>query len=139
MNINALEQIIELRRTTQKEISENIGITQAAFSHALKRQDFKVSTLELIAKFLQVPVSIFFDDFSQDSNFEASVNQLNLTFEKLKTYCLLTKEEETEIPKAINDLRSSYIKKIIGNGNFVNVGTQNNINNAGAELEAMKL
>ena len=62
MNINKLRKIIELKKITQKEIAEKIGLSSNAFSAALKKGDFKVSMLEKIAEVLDVPVSYFFDE-----------------------------------------------------------------------------
>lgn len=62
MNINKLKHIMSVRNVTQKEIADKINMSQTAFSAAMIRGDFKVATLEKIAKVLRVNPGIFFID-----------------------------------------------------------------------------
>lgn len=66
MDINKLKHIMSVRNVTQKEIADKINMSQTAFSAAMIRGDFKVATLEKIAKVLRVNAGIFFGDDSSD-------------------------------------------------------------------------
>ncbi len=69
MNISKLNNLLKTRNITQKDISSKIGISQNAFSQALKRGDFRISMIEKIAAALNVPVSYFFEESEGQSNF----------------------------------------------------------------------
>jgi len=62
MNIKKLRDLMKIKKISQREISSKIGMTQSGFSSAVISGDFKVSTLERIAKVLEVPVGYFFDE-----------------------------------------------------------------------------
>ena len=53
---------MSLRKVTQRELADKINISSTAMSQAIKREDFKISMLEDIAKALRVTVSYFFED-----------------------------------------------------------------------------
>jgi len=44
MNINKLKNILKIRKVTQKELAEGIGLTQAGVSYIFNETDMKVST-----------------------------------------------------------------------------------------------
>ncbi len=67
MNISRLKKLIEKKRITQKEIAKYIGLSENAFSTALKKGDFKISMLEKICEYINVPVSYFFEEESGTS------------------------------------------------------------------------
>ena len=60
MYINRLRKLFVFRRTNQKEVSEKVGLSEPAFSAAMKKGDFKVSKLEKISEVLNVNPSYFF-------------------------------------------------------------------------------
>ncbi len=62
MKTNKLIDLLKLRKITQQELGDKIGMSKTALNQALQRQDFKTSTLEKIASVLGVPVSYFFDE-----------------------------------------------------------------------------
>jgi transcriptional regulator with XRE-family HTH domain len=62
MNINKLKALLHQRDISQKEMAEKIGMSEPAMSNAMRRGDFKVATLEKIAKVLNVNMSVFFND-----------------------------------------------------------------------------
>jgi len=78
MNINKLKEIQKVRKITQKEISDYVGMSQTAFSQALIRGDFKISLLEKIAEFLKVPVSYFFEEGTDAKKITGDKNNVNI-------------------------------------------------------------
>ena len=58
-------KITELRKKlkiTEKELAEKVGMSLTGFRQAMAKDDFKVSTLTILAKILKAPVSYFFDE-----------------------------------------------------------------------------
>ena len=66
MNINKLQDLMALRKINQRDLADMIEMSQTAISQAMNRGDFKASTLEKIAKALNVPVSYFFDESADE-------------------------------------------------------------------------
>lgn len=99
MNINKLINLMQIKKINQRELSKLIDFSQTALSQAINRGDFKTSVIEKIAATLDVPVSYFFDELTENES-----------------------------------------KKIIGNGNNVNIVGQGNTgnNNAGNCSEYIK-
>ena len=62
MYINKLRNLLKKKDISQKKLSEGIDFSRTALSQALIRGDMKVSLLVKIAKFLNVPISYFFED-----------------------------------------------------------------------------
>lgn len=61
MNIKVLDDLLERKKMTQRELADAINVAPNTIT-ALKKGDFKISTLEKIAKVLDVPIIFFFDD-----------------------------------------------------------------------------
>ncbi len=97
MNISTLRNLLKKKKVSQREISKNIGMTQAGFSKAILSGDFKVSVLEKIASFLEVPVGYFFDETTETTEIGKKMegSQTNKV-EKKTGNC---KEEQNEIEK----------------------------------------
>ena len=110
MNIKALRNLLKEKKISQNEISRKIGMTQAGFSNALLKEDFKISTLEKIAKTLHVPVGYFFDE---ESNLTTHVNngvqangtnnKINIQTEKKNEEIKHLKEKLTDAQKLIEE------------------------------------
>lgn len=74
MNINILEQILESKNISQRELADMINVTPNTITN-LKKGDFKISTLEKIAKALNVNISIFFDETQNNDMIKLKVKQ----------------------------------------------------------------
>lgn len=59
MNIKFLAEILEQKKITQKELSELIGVRPNTITN-LKKGVFKITTLEKVAKALNVPKKVIF-------------------------------------------------------------------------------
>lgn len=56
------------RQITRQEIAYRLGITPYGLDKMLQNQTMKVSHLEKLCKFFQVPVSYWFDEYSEDKH-----------------------------------------------------------------------
>jgi len=79
----------KLKKITEKEISENIGMSMTGFRQAMANDDFKVSTLQKIADYLKVDIIWF---FTKDSDQDSSDYVLNDPKESYKTEVLIQKD-----------------------------------------------
>jgi len=64
-NLNIIRKIAEEKKISLKEIAESAGVTQNGLQRILNENSTKIETLEKIAKHLEVPVSIFFEEYGQ--------------------------------------------------------------------------
>jgi len=112
MNIKALRDLLKQKKISQIEISSKIGMTQAGFSNALLKEDFKISTLEKIASALQVPIGYFFDENSNgvngnsivgNNNKQGIIISQNNEIEKLQSELDSCKELNEELRQRIID------------------------------------
>ena len=79
MNIDKLKDLFE-KSTDKYGDAKKMGTTYQTMSNIIyKRADIKVSTLEKIASFYNVPIGYFFDEAEADGK---TVNQLEI--ERLK-------------------------------------------------------
>lgn len=62
MDYNKIHNILDDSKLTLGEICEKIGLSRAGLYRALKNKTLKISTLELLAQTLDVPVFYFFTD-----------------------------------------------------------------------------
>ncbi len=62
MNYNKIENIRKQKKVSQRDLCKIIGITTVGYSKMIREESIKVSTLEKIAKVLEVPVIYFFTD-----------------------------------------------------------------------------
>ncbi len=60
--LHKIRDLCDSRKLSLKELAEKIGLTQSGIQYIFKENNTKVDTLEKIAKALEVPASIFFDD-----------------------------------------------------------------------------
>ena len=94
------------RRLTQKDLADKTGVSQAAISKVLSgKHKTKISTLEKIAKALNVPPSYFIDDgqknFIENSGTIGAIgnnNSVNME-EKIKDHEIRILQLENEILK----------------------------------------
>ncbi len=67
MNISKLKKLATVKKLSIKELSEKVGISETGMYKALKKGDFKISTLEKISAILDVPVGYFFEESSKNT------------------------------------------------------------------------
>lgn len=61
-NLQKIRDIAKARRISLRDLASQIGVTEAGVYRIIKENSTRVDTLEAIAKILQVPISVFFDD-----------------------------------------------------------------------------
>lgn len=74
MNISKLQQLIDGQSVTKAKILKTTGLTRPTLDGILSGKDFRVSTLEKIAKAVGVNVGVFFDEE------EVKINQAGRDF-----------------------------------------------------------
>lgn len=62
MNTSKIAQLIECKNLSKVKLSSMTGISDVTISNILKGADAKVSSIEVIARALGVPVGYFFDE-----------------------------------------------------------------------------
>jgi len=60
--INRIKKLIDGRKLTIRDFAGKIGVSEPGIHNMFRSQDMKVSTLQKIADFFEVPVTYFFDD-----------------------------------------------------------------------------
>lgn len=65
-NLQKIRDIAKERRISLRDLASQIGVTEAGVYRIIKENSTRVDTLEAIAKSLQVPVAVFFDDTSSE-------------------------------------------------------------------------
>jgi transcriptional regulator with XRE-family HTH domain len=59
---NRIKEFIKQRNYTLKDAAEAVGLSETGFWKALKKNDFKLSTLKELSKLLDIPVGVLIDD-----------------------------------------------------------------------------
>lgn len=59
---------------TMESLADQLGITPQALSKAIRNNSTKIETLEAIARILNVPVTVFFDDVSSMNALSGGIN-----------------------------------------------------------------
>ena len=84
MEVSKLYKLMKIKKISQRELAKLTGINQTTISYILRGNDMKVSTLEKIAKALDVPISYFFDESQEigkiniQNNANGSNNQMQI-------------------------------------------------------------
>jgi transcriptional regulator with XRE-family HTH domain len=63
-----IRDLAEKKKITLREIADRIGIGEGAMQKLIKNGSTNTKTIEDIAKVLEVPVGVFFDDFNSSGN-----------------------------------------------------------------------
>ncbi|MGL4860234.1 MAG: helix-turn-helix domain-containing protein [Enterobacteriaceae bacterium] len=61
-NFQIINDLILEKKVAKKDLCESVGISYTALSDIIERNSTKTDTLEKIAKFFRVPVSVFFGE-----------------------------------------------------------------------------
>lgn len=88
-NLILIRDLCEKKKMSIRELAAKIGRNECSIQSAMRRGSTNTSTLELIAKELDVPAGIFFDGFSTESE----AVQLHREIEHLKS--ILAEKERT--------------------------------------------
>jgi len=80
--VNKIRRLIDDNNLTIKRFAKKIGVSEPGIHNMFRSHDMKVSTLQKIADYFEVPVTYFFDD---DDSIDAIKNQtVDLVFDALK-------------------------------------------------------
>jgi transcriptional regulator with XRE-family HTH domain len=91
-----VKELIEAKNLSIKEVAEAIGILPTNLSRMLGGEDLKVSTVMKIAKTLDLPVSVFFEEFDKD--LPPAHQKIDVIYEKLhEMWEVIVKQKETDV------------------------------------------
>ena len=76
--INRIKKLIDDKKISIKKFAEDVGLSEQGIHKMFRSYDMKVSTLQKIADYFNVPITYFFDDIDTRSQ------TIDLVFEKLK-------------------------------------------------------
>ena len=120
-----IRRIYKTKGLTIEKLALKLGLTQSGLSRMLTTDDFKVSTLEKIAKALDVPVISFFDDKVVmdfvSNNIGKQNKQKDIIVDLKKQIEQLEKENSMLLElknqgKQIENFKTSQIENFVGNG-----------------------
>ena len=77
MDFDKIKNIAKKRQVTLKELSDNIEMSEANFYKCIKRGSIETKHLEKIAKFLNVPVSYFFEETGKNDSSVTKIKSNN--------------------------------------------------------------
>jgi len=76
--INRIRNLLDDKKLTIREFAEKIGMSEPGIHNMFRSHDMKVSTLQKIADYFDVPITYFFDDLDTKNQ------TVDLVFETLK-------------------------------------------------------
>ena len=76
--INRIKKLIDDKNLSIKGFAEKIGVSEPRIHNMFRSYDMKVSTLQKIADYFNVPITYFFDDIDTRSQ------TVDLVFDTLK-------------------------------------------------------
>jgi len=76
--ISRIRKLIDDNNLTVKGLAEKIGVSEPGLHNMLRTFDMKVSTLQKIADYFEVPITYFFDDIDTKNQ------TVDLVFDTLK-------------------------------------------------------
>jgi len=76
--INRIKKLIDDKNLSIKGFAEKIGVSEPGLHSMFRSYDMKVSTLQKIADYFNVPITYFFDDIDTRSQ------TVDLVFDTLK-------------------------------------------------------
>lgn len=97
MNTKRLNDLLTDNKISKADIVKGADISRPALDSILSGGDFKVSTLEKIAKFLKVHVGYFFDPVSEDYTATGTQGVAARHIEKLEQYSGDTSETQKQL------------------------------------------
>jgi len=76
--ISRIRNLIDDKKITIREFAEKIGVSEPGIHNMFRANDMKVSTLQKIADYFDVPITYFFDDIDTKNQ------TVDLVFDTLK-------------------------------------------------------
>lgn len=104
MNYYRIKRELERRNISIRSISKNIGVTEQGLHQMIRNGSMKISVLEEISKFLNVDVTVWFQD-------ERKALQVNEDITKYKRF------SEDEELKSLNEQLTKVLYELIQRAN----------------------
>lgn len=93
MYINKIKMLLKDKKVNLYELADAIGMSRQGFAKTLEGNSLKVSTLESIAKYFNLPITYFFEERQYDKSQESIIidNITNAIGEIIKERLALNK------------------------------------------------
>lgn len=102
MEYSRIETLRKQNKVSKKEIAKHLNMTAMGYSKMIENKTCTVSTIELIAKFYNVPVGYFFTD---DNNI---LYEPNVEYNRRCNGCEQKDELIKQLKQHLSDLREMY-------------------------------
>ena len=114
---SVIEKLIEEKNLSQTKVAERIGMSREGFGRMLKGKTMKVSTLDKIAKVLNVPITYFFKEepYAENETVSSTIEDSKTLYNtNLKQKNMLeTIKLQRETIDALKDANTIQAKRII--------------------------
>lgn len=85
MNIKKINELVSASILNKSQIAEKCNVSRTTLDNLLAGADVKVSTVEALARTLNVPVGLLFSDDNESLNENETVNVLKQEIDRLRT------------------------------------------------------
>lgn len=118
MNYEKLKGLIRKENLSQNKAATAFKMSSPGFSEMMAKQTMKVDTLEIIAKYFNVPVSYFFDEID-------AVSEPYEKYKIIRNDCqeCISKEKQIEALTKALDAKDELLEMYRKKENFTETGT----------------
>lgn len=85
MNIRKINELVSSSTLNKSQIAEKCNVSRTTLDNLLAGADVKVSTIEALARTLNVPVGVLFDDNDANDNDNGILYELKQEINRLKS------------------------------------------------------
>ena len=108
-NLQKIKVLAKKRGTTINDLAKQLGMTPQAIHLMVRENSTKTDTLERIARMIEVPISIFFDETMDGEKFQNAGTENNQSSRDNNTG--INMAEHDELIKLREEVK--YLKKIL--------------------------
>jgi len=112
-NLFIIRDLSEKKKITIRKVAEQIGITEGALQNMMKKGSTNTSTLEKIARILEVPVGYFFDEDYNNEKYHINSDNITKIHKPTKYMDKILETQEITLfdIKAAANLKTLFIDK----------------------------
>ena len=106
-NLFKIKEIARSKKISLRSLAEDVGISEQGLQKLIRTNTAKIETIELIAKRLEVPVGVFFDDpksnVGHSTTGDFSPINGNITIEECRSELEIAKVKIAFLEKSLED------------------------------------